>query len=160
MAKKINETRINRALKNWSPNGLCGGALVQKNGDPKKTEACAVGCMALEFIHSKPGKRYFVEKKIDTKKFVERYLYDEATIGNEAFNVAMRSYYGISPEVEGEVMSFNDRCLQNGKEADNRFSMVPLTVRRTVRSLRKKFEKFEKKRDAQDAKDRDTESVD
>jgi hypothetical protein len=151
MAKKsaVKKERIIRALKNWSPKGLCAGTLVQKNGDPKKTEACAIGCLSLDFVTSAAGKKWCRSQRRSMKSFIGSVLYEKSTLNemddeDSAFLGAMRKYYGIDGALEFAMMSFNDGCVDRKGRPNAEHKVVPASIRRTIYSLRKKFTKFAK----------------
>lgn len=160
---KMNTKRVITALKNWSPKGLCGGTLVQKNGDPAKTEACSVGCLALDFATSKEGKKFFKKVRRSQKNFIKNYLYNESTLDDDLpFVQAMNEHYGVDNSLMDSIMSYNDNCIDNNGEAKvnycgNNQTLIPPSVRKTIYSLRKKFvkfaEKFEKAENAKLAKE-------
>jgi hypothetical protein len=152
---KVNSERVVQALKKWSPNGLCAGTLVQKNGDPKQTEACAIGCLALDFVMSKTGARWFKKNRRNQYFFLKKYLYGGSTLSGYSqtvikFRTAMQEHYGIDTEMESAMMSYNDSCMDNdGMPVGDKESSVPTPIRKTIFSLRKRFDKFNAKRDSE-----------
>lgn len=135
-------TLIAKALKLWSPKGLCEGTLVLENGTKAKTQACAIGCLALEFAYSKEGTAFFKREDLNRKEYLKNALHGNTFVGG-AFAEAMRDYYNIDSRVEGAIMGYNDACIDdNGKATHSEYKKLPATLRKTIYGLRQKFEKW------------------
>lgn len=151
--------KITAALERWSPHGLCDGTLVEKNGNPKKTEACAVGCLALEFL-ARDGKgrdKVFLELLNDgtfderprlakdrTATIVKELLIGSGTPPNEMVEPICR-FFGISDAQLGEIMDYNDGCTLDAF-AGEEFPTIPKALGATITLLRQKYEKRQAKR--------------
>jgi hypothetical protein len=136
--------RVIKALKDWSPRGLCGGTLVQKNGEKANTEACAIGCLTMEFATSRRGREFFQKTGKNRKNFLHKHIYGNGTVPNGKFRQAMQKYFGIDQNLESAMMSYNDSCVEadGGTDEDPDMDAVPTQVRKTIYSLRKRYEKF------------------
>ena len=133
---------IAKALKLWSPKGLCDGTLVLENGTKEKTQACAIGCLALEFAYSKEGTAFFKREDLNRKTYLKNALYGKAFMSGD-FATAMRDYYNINRTVENAIMGYNDACIYDkGKATSAEYKKLPAKLRETIYGLRQKFEKW------------------
>lgn len=155
---KMNTKRVVAALKNWSPNGLCTGQLVLANGEKSKTEACAIGCLTLEFAFSKEGEKLFKKHDRSRHYFIKNRLYGNAGLDKDHFiTKGMREYFGLTTEAESEIMCYNDVCDGTKDTKPGTLlrynNCVPISVQKTIYSLRKKYDKFDDKREANEDPD-------
>lgn len=115
------------AIKKYSPFGLCGGDLIKKNGDPKKTIACTTGCMLIEALDKSRSVRYaFWKSDLAFLEDGKRDLHnavrivgeqgigspDEEGIGTEVAR-ALNDFYSIPTDAVARMVSFNDTCLED-----------------------------------------------
>jgi hypothetical protein len=139
----MNTKKIIKALERWSPHGLCSGVLVEKNGVRSQTQACAVGCLALEFLHSKPGKRWLGKR--DRSMFVRSNLYNNCGMDG-ATEKAIIKYYELDADRIADIINLND-CVSETDSAETnarrvKNSDLPQPLARTILRLRKRYDKW------------------
>lgn len=141
----MNIQRIVAALNNWSPQGLCDGVLLSTGEAKTNTEACATGCLALEFLFSKDGEDYLKQFHIPFEEFVTEYMLQqedflsvdamiaEAWDGHSSarnFEGAVHRYFDVNADNVAHIMEFNDNHAKVTGEA------LPPEVRTTIAKLR------------------------
>ena len=148
---QMNEAKVIKALVDWSPHGLCDGMLVRRNGEQSKTEACAVGALALGFLYSPEGDKFVGKAETDLANFVERYLdqqeelpagifrgedENEEIIPGSDIVDAMSDFYEMDSSAIDDIMAYNDNCIEGKDHGD----ALPPGVRDTIKNLRQKFQ--------------------
>lgn len=124
----MKEDLVIAALEKWSPHGLCSNVLVERNGDPKKTIGCTLGCLAIEAIqatelHSRKKKRLVGE------------LYKEGSLPGLQHNL-VKEHFDLTSKEICALVSYNDT------EFPSASTSLPEEVVACITRLRLKFEKW------------------
>jgi hypothetical protein len=104
----VNTNQIIRALRDWSPFGLCDGTLIKQNGKREKTVGCAQGALAMSFVHSPTGRAWLRKKGHKVKGFRLHDFVGGQSLGTGEFAQAVAKHFGTTTVVLSTIMHFND----------------------------------------------------
>jgi hypothetical protein len=152
---KPNAERIIKALEEWSPNGLCTGTMIARNGRKENTIGCTVGALMLglpDRVLPFPLKDLGPESKTNAIKHGVFY-YKTATAtkvhdGTDGQTTAFEKYYGLSEEDTSNLIKYNDVCDGQGYKQDLKDSLpetapgIPRKVLQTISRLRQRYERL------------------
>lgn len=145
---KLKIDKMLRATENYSPYGLCRGALVRSNGKRSETVGCWAGGLILAAA-PKSKRGYLADKAIVNDHGGPSnlsYTEDNKIVDGEDM---LAKGYGLTEDVVAQGVSFNDHCLTRaGKPRvarflnSRRFALVPPAVKRQILRLRQRHERF------------------
>jgi hypothetical protein len=140
----VNTNQIIRALRDWSPFGLCDGTLIKQNGKREKTVGCAQGALAMSFVHSPTGRAWLRKKGHKVKGFRLHDFVGGQSLGTGEFAQAVAKHFGTTTVVLSTIMHFNDSINTGSRRAGpdhGQYAALPYRLREAIVSLRKRFDK-------------------
>ena len=146
-----------RALKEWSPFGLCDGTLVAQNGKKSRTVGCAQGALAFGFLDTVEGQAWLKQnatvavgcdgtRRAKTAKernsYVNENLHEANTLKGE-FADAVAAHYGMTREQLDYIPSFNDEivCGNVRQTIADWSGEFPQRFMQAISTLRHQYEK-------------------